>query len=243
MRRGTAKRRELLGMRFRHSNDWRGHRPCSVRIGVLRETNGMMNWKKKPRKFAPWVGTLLDKRKPVVKAPRKRPVRQRIKQVSKSQGRRNRWYSKVRSEFMARPENKVCHCCTTLGRKPSLAEDVHHMRGKIGELRYKTEYFLPVCRRCHDWIGNNLGRAKELGWVGPWLVDGTKGTKDETKTTAVEQKIRPTETGGCRSADGKQRAPREAETLGPAKENETAGATDERPAISLRVDEGQPGSS
>ena len=66
-----------------------------------------------------------------------------------------------------------CQCCVSV-RKVRLAaptEDVHHSRGKSGLLYFDVRWFVPVCRKCHIWIGDNLEKARELGVVcdkGEW---------------------------------------------------------------------------
>ena len=50
-------------------------------------------------------------------------------------------------------------------------EDVHHKRGKVGLLLFDVRHFIPVCRTCHDWIGDNPEKARELGLLcekGQW---------------------------------------------------------------------------
>ena len=41
--------------------------------------------------------------------------------------------------------------------------EVHHMKGRIGDLLLNQEFWLPVCRLCHDWIENHPKEAKEKG--------------------------------------------------------------------------------
>ena len=49
--------------------------------------------------------------------------------------------------------------------------DVHHKRGKTGLLLFDVRHFIPVCRPCHIWIGENIKAARALGMIcekGEW---------------------------------------------------------------------------
>ena len=51
------------------------------------------------------------------------------------------------------------------------ATDVHHMRGRIHGLLLMQEFWIPVCRKAHNWIGDNMEAARALGWLagkGQW---------------------------------------------------------------------------
>lgn len=54
-------------------------------------------------------------------------------------------------------------------------EDVHHSRGRVGKLLMETDYWVPVCRAHHRWIGDNPAEARRLGLlceVGRWNTGG-----------------------------------------------------------------------
>ncbi len=42
--------------------------------------------------------------------------------------------------------------------------DVHHMKGRSGDLYLDKENWLALCRQCHGWIELNPNKAKELGF-------------------------------------------------------------------------------
>ena len=77
-------------------------------------------------------------------------------------------YKKVRREFLLNPRNKFCKaripgiCLGT--RVQGIELDIHHQKGKIGDLLCDTRYFLPVCRACHEYIENHPEIAKTLGF-------------------------------------------------------------------------------
>jgi 2,3-bisphosphoglycerate-independent phosphoglycerate mutase len=72
-----------------------------------------------------------------------------INQISKKQAKKNSDYSAISKQY--KKENPICDAqikgiCTTL------TVDVHHKKGRIGELLTDTRYFLAVCRECHNHI-------------------------------------------------------------------------------------------
>lgn len=88
-----------------------------------------------------------------------------IKSVSDKQKQKNLEYSKVRKEFLSKPENSFCRvqvdgCLHVTG----LELQIHHMMGRIGKLLTDTKYFLPCCGNCHRWVEDNSLIAKELGF-------------------------------------------------------------------------------
>ena len=76
-------------------------------------------------------------------------------------------YKKVRLQYLLKPENKYCRARipgVCMGRSvQSIALDIHHMKGRTGELLTNTEFFLPVCRMCHMFITDNPEIARDLG--------------------------------------------------------------------------------
>lgn len=51
------------------------------------------------------------------------------------------------------------------------ATDVHHTRGRAGRLLLDTQYWVAVCRQCHEWIGSNPNEARKAGLLcskGEW---------------------------------------------------------------------------
>lgn len=63
---------------------------------------------------------------------------------------------------------KKYHACT----------DVHHSRGRAGSLLIDERFWIPVCRRAHNWIQANPERARALGLLcqpGEWNVPVKEG--------------------------------------------------------------------
>lgn len=59
-------------------------------------------------------------------------------------------------------ENPICQAKVKCYGSPS--QDIHHKKGRIEELLFDKNYFLAVCRSCHNWIEANPTKAKEKGF-------------------------------------------------------------------------------
>ena len=79
---------------------------------------------------------------------------------------RRRRYLKIRSDWMRDEKNGFCKACFVL-HKPGInpLADLHHKRGRDGELLFDRRYFMPVCRPCHIWIHDNKVEADNLGLI------------------------------------------------------------------------------
>lgn len=67
-------------------------------------------------------------------------------------------YKKVRAEYLtAFPMCEVRGC-------RRFSSEIHHKKGKIGDLLCDTEHFLATCRMCHQKIELNPVWAKENGY-------------------------------------------------------------------------------
>lgn len=60
-------------------------------------------------------------------------------------------------------DHPVCEVC---GLEPSV--DLHHKKGRSGDLLFDTKFFMAVSRKCHDRIHQNPKWAKESGFLIPW---------------------------------------------------------------------------
>lgn len=69
-------------------------------------------------------------------------------------------YSKQRKLFLT--THSMCKAALP-GVCNGPACDIHHMKGRIGNLLLDETYWLPVCRACHYWIEMRPEAAKELG--------------------------------------------------------------------------------
>ena len=75
-------------------------------------------------------------------------------------------YDRRKRAWWAIPVNKICAKC-----KRKSDKSPHHIRGRLGRLLILIEFWLPVCRKCHNWIHQNPNAARELGMLampGDW---------------------------------------------------------------------------
>lgn len=85
-----------------------------------------------------------------------------IRYRSQSEAVRMAVYFPIAAMFkLSNPFCKAC-CIISTFAKLTTADDVHHIRGREGLLLFDIRYWLPVCRKCHDWIRDNPKQAREL---------------------------------------------------------------------------------
>lgn len=94
-----------------------------------------------------------------------------IRKVSLKRAAQMREYRKLRREYLAAyPE---CLACVLRGKqKPGRAVDIHHRRGRAGRMLLAREWWVTICRDCHDWVGRNPVEAQAydlLAGKGEWL--------------------------------------------------------------------------
>ena len=102
---------------------------------------------------------------------RKKPMRNRTPKRAKEE----RAYNKRVKEWKL--ENLWCLACHPIwvystgmqgrygGAQPTV--DNHHRAGKEGKLLLDESWWLPVCRKCHEWIGAHANIARELNLLAP----------------------------------------------------------------------------
>lgn len=70
-----------------------------------------------------------------------------------------RIYAKKRQTFLeANP------CCLRCG---GTATEVHHAKGRVGDLLLNEEHWRPACSDCHRYITEHPAEAIERGWSLP----------------------------------------------------------------------------
>lgn len=106
----------------------------------------------------------VKKKRPFLKPKPKKKVNP-IAKKSLSQKKRDKLYFPVKKAFLKMPGNEMCN----MRISPECIEnrmrtvDVHHMKGKCGDLYWDIRYFLSACRRCHDYELSHDAEAKEKG--------------------------------------------------------------------------------
>lgn len=54
--------------------------------------------------------------------------------------------------------------------------DCHHSRGRVGSLQMDQRFWIPLCRRHHDFVADHTAKARELGLIcelGKWNTPET----------------------------------------------------------------------
>ena len=85
----------------------------------------------------------------------------RIRSVSKKESARKGKYEAKRRPYLEkhpRCEVNAVPECTRV------SVDVHHMKGKIGDLLLDERWWMPTCRFCHGYIEDHPAEARQRGW-------------------------------------------------------------------------------
>lgn len=67
-------------------------------------------------------------------------------------------YSVLSKDY--KKNNPICQRC-----KKSNTEDVHHRNGREGKRLNLIQFWMPACRKCHDYIHNNPEESYIKGWL------------------------------------------------------------------------------
>jgi len=86
-----------------------------------------------------------------------KPIRNRSPKRAKQEGE----YSKEAKAF--KEEHPFCQACLP-GICTGKTHDVHHKAGRVADLLLDQEYWLAVCRQCHEWIETHPIEARDLGY-------------------------------------------------------------------------------
>lgn len=108
-----------------------------------------------------------------LRAGTKRLKRTPLKRMSKGLKAETLKYHKVSTEFLLRPENKWCICCTLRREKlgenilQNPATEIHHWAGRIKRLLCYVPYFRPFCFWCRLWPHEHPEQARKLNLLAP----------------------------------------------------------------------------
>ena len=83
---------------------------------------------------------------------------QKIRPRSVKRLKQERQYAKIRKAFL------FCHVKCRVAGCDSPAVEIHHMKGRTGDLLTDERFFLPVCRAHHNYIESHPAEAKEHGY-------------------------------------------------------------------------------
>lgn len=100
-------------------------------------------------------------------APGANPLkRSPLARISKRQVAKLNAYGKAKAAYLN--ANPFCEACLPRGAVSRFrSTDIHHSRGRAGELLSDTRFFKALCRPCHDWTHENPGSARALGLLAP----------------------------------------------------------------------------
>lgn len=85
--------------------------------------------------------------------------RKPIRKVSTARAKRLREYAKSRKVFLY--EHPKCAVFPELR-----ATEIHHTRGRIGELLNMDAFWAPVSRKGHEWINANPAESRNRTYYG-----------------------------------------------------------------------------
>ena len=85
-------------------------------------------------------------------------IKAKIKPVSDKRKKEDALYQLERVLFLRQPENQKC----PITGKPTT--DVHHMKGRIGDLLLNKKYWIALSREGHKYVEENPEWAKENGY-------------------------------------------------------------------------------
>ena len=84
-------------------------------------------------------------------------TRKRIKPISDKRAEELKEYRRVRDVYKCK--HPKCERCG------NDASEIHHKNGRNGARLVDDEYFMSVCRKCHNWIHANPEKARELKYL------------------------------------------------------------------------------
>lgn len=90
--------------------------------------------------------------------------RSKIKKISDKQKELNKEYNKLKIKLKKLPENKMCVVSKELWNEDVETEDCHHIYGR-GYFFLKTDTWMFVSRKAHEWIHDNHAEAVKRGWL------------------------------------------------------------------------------
>ena len=82
----------------------------------------------------------------------------KIKPRSKKRQAQEKIYSQLRKAFLSKEENKTC----IITGEPTT--EIHHMKGRIGDLLTNTKYWIALSRDGHIFVEQNPEWAKKNGY-------------------------------------------------------------------------------
>jgi hypothetical protein len=73
--------------------------------------------------------------------------------------------------WLKRRKREMCPVFAALFGRDKLVQEVHHLRGRLKTLLRDQRGWMAVSREGHEWIHNNIHKARLMGWLcekGAW---------------------------------------------------------------------------
>lgn len=80
-----------------------------------------------------------------------------IRKLSKKRAAQNYEYNKLRKIYLE--EHPICEANCS-----NESTEIHHKKGRIGQLLTDVNFFMAVCPHCHRWIESHPLLSKALGY-------------------------------------------------------------------------------
>ena len=87
----------------------------------------------------------------------RRPKKPGIKKMSAKRAKQNTIYLQKRNAFLKL--YPICQCCNI-----KQSTEIHHKKGRLGELLMDETQFFAICRDCHQWAETHPEWAKKHGF-------------------------------------------------------------------------------
>jgi hypothetical protein len=120
---------------------------------------------------APWTVAFPKQMHRTVKRETKPNRRKPIAMRSTKKMKSDRLYMRIAKEFLSQPENSFCRVHFALTRQKIQAVCIHHIRGRLGTLKFDTRFFCPTASKNSLWPHQNIDEARKLGLIaeaGDW---------------------------------------------------------------------------
>lgn len=118
--------------------------------------------KPKPSIVAPLIELIQEMDLAVLKSNKAIQSTKNIKPISKQsdkEKKRQKLYKAVRTFYLISHPN----CEAQIEGCTLQATEIHHQKGRIGDLLTNMNFFIALCHSCHEFCEHNPKQAKELG--------------------------------------------------------------------------------
>lgn len=119
---------------------------------------------------------------------KKPKAKRRVRPISAKKQKSDRIYRALLVTWNQKPENKHCRVAMKVYGLMMDAGCNHHLRGRLGTLKFDTRFFCPVSYANSIWPHQNIEKARELGLIAA-SGDWHKAPDDEITAKIKEMMI------------------------------------------------------